>query len=78
MGTASTLAGREHSLPPTFFSHPKDPMKVTLDKQEIIDLITSALRDAGFSNVEDIDLDLGDGNALPLELVQGLSAKVSR
>lgn len=53
-------------------------MKISLDQTEIADLIKSALRDAGFANVEDIELDLGDGNALPLDLVQGLVAKVSR
>lgn len=53
-------------------------MKISLDQTEIVDLIKSALREAGFNNVEDIELDLGDGNSLPLDLVQGLVAKVSR
>ncbi len=53
-------------------------MKISLDQQEIIDLIKDAMLANGFANVEDIELDLGEGNSLPVDLIQGLTAKVSR
>lgn len=54
-------------------------MKLTLDNQETLDLILEALRNAtGFERVGDVELDLGDGQTLPLSLVQGLIINVSR
>lgn len=54
-------------------------MKLTLDNQETLDLILEALRNTtGFSDISDVEFDLGDGQTLPLSLVQGLIVNVSR
>ena len=54
-------------------------MKLTLDNQETLDLILNALRGVtGFDAIKDVELDLGDGQTLPLSLIQGLIVNVSR
>lgn len=47
-------------------------MKLTLSHEELAELIRAALAEQGFSGATDVELDLGEGNTLPLDLVQGL------
>lgn len=54
-------------------------MKLTLDNQETLELILEALRNAtGFDRIGDVEFDLGDGQTLPLSLIQGLIINVTR
>lgn len=54
-------------------------MKLTLDNQETLELILEALRNTtGFSDISEVEFDLGDGQTLPLSLIQGLIVNVSR
>ena len=49
-----------------------DFMKLTLTTKELADLLTEALARFGDVDPNQIDFDLGEGNTLPLALVQGV------
>lgn len=54
-------------------------MKIVLDKDELAELLLAAVQNAtGFTDITNIDLDLGDGAVLSFQELQGLIVQVKR
>lgn len=73
-GCGSNIRGRGYGLVP--FTLEKK-MKLTLDRNELLELLIRALSEEGFQNIKEVRIDLGDAS-LGLDDIHGLIVDISK